>query len=283
MVCAKEVVIAAAKRPPVRFLQKGERWKGGGFSFPSHKKVRRKRLFSIKMAASTMIKLLVLLAVAVAASSALPDAKVAEGGRVNHRVLPAADSDTWNTLPSEKKSSSSELEKEDDDDEEYDDDDYLDDDEEGSGDDDYYYDDDDVDDDDDDWYDDVDDKATSDKKDKSAAVPPFNVHASGSSSSSRSGGGSSDDIHFDDKKKKDDDDLYEYDNEQYYEEDYNFEEDESDDIVVDDGVAGVPVAPTSDQDQAEGSTGFRLSYIYVMLASAVVSFALVLLFFLLCR
>ena len=107
-----------------------------------------------------------------------------------------------------------------------------------------------------------------------------------------------DDIHFDDNKKaEEDDELYEYYNE-YYEEDYGdddiYEEDEKDlernnnnDInvaTVEKEIIIEREETTVNKDADDsGWYFFQLSYIYIMLASFLVTFALALTVFYVCR
>jgi hypothetical protein len=115
-----------------------------------------------------------------------------------------------------------------------------------------------------------------------------------------------DDIHFEESAKDDDDeyddddyydkeeneikdkkdkDLYEYYNE-IYEQDYD-DEDAKPKVTKDDGrtfvAAGDVVSKDEEHEQQAGANTFQLSYLYIMLASALVSFALALAAFFLCR
>ena len=100
-----------------------------------------------------------------------------------------------------------------------------------------------------------------------------------------------DDFHFDDSGKKsanDDGELYEYYSEEY-EPDYD-DDDEDDDAYDDEDEksnkvlyrAESDIVVTAASDESD-SGSFELSYLYIMLASAFVSFALALATFFLCR
>lgn len=108
------------------------------------------------------------------------------------------------------------------------------------------------------------------------------------------------DIHFDDSKdnkddEEDDDDiLYEYYNEEYDSEEYNYDDDD-DEYVEEDDLEKIKIPQQNEEDTVKvvvddpisptesGSEFFKVSYIYIMLASGILSFSIVLLLFFLCR
>jgi len=211
-----------------------------------------------------------------ALSTAEPEAKLA--GRDQGDLLPSADQ--WNRLPKESGATRARSRTMATDDGEEDED------EEGSGDDDDDEDGDYFDEDDDDYYDELgsgdsqwdfenaDEKLKTEKtegKEKTVKPSP-----------------SDDDIHFEENNHADGA-LYEYYNELYDEKDY-----EDDGIDLDGGdydsarpTAGDGIGGADENDDDKQTAVplpvFRLSYLYVMLASGVVSFALALLLFLFCR
>lgn len=223
--------------------------------------------------------LLALLFTALAASAAELPATAAPGRSLEN---PHSQINKLKTTEETIAGSGESSEEYDDDDDDWDDaDDWEE--EEGSGDDDS---DEDDEDDDDDWDSNWD------------ADDYFDETSTVSSTTPRPFGSSSDDIHFDDDNsdKMDEDELYEYYNEQY-EEDYDDEG--ADDIIVDgDGDDGDEAvievkfeddvgAPTSHDEDAvnvsEATPFSKLSYVYILLASFLVAFTLVLMLFVVCR